>query len=84
MSEAKQPQNETPNEQPNETQNETPNEPQSETPNEKGAGAYIGTGMVFGLMIGAGMGDLSQGMLIGMALGAAAAAFQGKFGKRMK
>ncbi|WP_459540391.1 hypothetical protein [Negativicoccus succinicivorans] len=76
MSEAKQPQNETPNE----PQNETPNEPQ----NEKGAGAYIGTGMVFGLMIGAGMGDLSQGMLIGMALGAAAAAFQGKFGKRMK
>lgn len=68
MSEAKQP------------QNETPNEPQ----NEKGAGAYIGTGMLFGLVIGAGMGDLSQGMLIGIALGAAAAAFQGKFGKRMK
>lgn len=68
MSEAKQP------------QNETPNEPK----NEKGAGAYIATGMLFGLVIGAGMGDLSQGMLIGMALGAAAAAFQGKFGKRMK
>ena len=76
MSEAKQPQNELPNE----SQNETPNEPQ----NEKGAGAYIATGMLFGLVIGTGMGDLSQGMLIGMALGAAAAAFQGKFGKRMK
>lgn len=72
MDETKQPQNEMPNE----PQNERPSEPQ----NEKGAGAYIGTGMV----IGAGMGDLSQGMLIGMALGAVAAAFQGKFGKRMK
>ncbi|KGF11740.1 MAG: hypothetical protein E7I13_04265 [Negativicoccus succinicivorans] len=76
MDETKQPQNEMPNE----PQNERPSEPQ----NEKGAGAYIGTGMVFGLVIGAGMGDLSQGMLIGMALGAVAAAFQGKFGKRMK
>lgn len=76
MSEAKQPQNE----RPDEPQSEPPKEPESE----KGAGAYIATGMVFGLIIGAGMGDLSQGMLIGMALGAAAAAFQGKFGKRMK
>ena len=59
MDETKQPQNEMPNE----PQNERPSEPQ----NEKGAGAYIGTGMVFGLVIGAGMGDLSQGMLIGMA-----------------